>query len=147
MQITTSRFGSVQIEIEDILRFPRGLIGFEDARHWVLLADSQNSTVGWLQSVGHPDLAVPVVSPRRFVADYRIRVVRSQLGVLELAQLNQAHVLAIVGKDQNQLTLNLKAPIIINLDRKVGCQVITSDEQPLHHPLAEISVGTYRKSA
>ena len=147
MQITTSRFSTVQIDVEDILRFPRGLIGFEDARHWVLLADSQNGTVGWLQSVGNPDLAVPVVSPRRFVADYRIRVVRSQLNVLELAQLNQAHVLAIVGKNQNQLTLNLKAPVIINLDRRIGCQVITSDEQSLHYPLAEVSVATFRKSA
>ena len=147
MQITTSRFSTVQIDVEDILRFPRGLIGFEDARHWVLLADSQNGTVGWLQSVGNPELAVPVVSPRRFVADYRIRVVRSQLKVLELLQLNQAHVLAIVGKSQNQLTLNLKAPIIINLDRRIGCQIITSDEQSLHHPLAELPIAAFRKSA
>jgi flagellar assembly factor FliW len=29
------------------------------------------------------------------------------------------------------LTLNLKAPLIINLDRRLGRQVITSDEQPV----------------
>ena len=40
MQVKTSRFGTVEIQPEDILLFSRGLIGFESHRHWVLLADS-----------------------------------------------------------------------------------------------------------
>ena len=145
MQIETTRFGSVSIEAEDILLFPLGLFAFENIRHWVLLADADNESVGWLQSISDPATALPVVSPRRFVPDYQIRVGRSQLAPLELAGPDQAYVLAVVGKAGERLTVNLKAPLIINLDRRLGRQVITNDDQPLQMALDPIAPA--RKSA
>ena len=66
MKIHTTRFASIEIEPDDILFFRHGLVGFEDCRHWVLLADADNRSVAWLQSMQHSDIALPVVSPRRF---------------------------------------------------------------------------------
>ena len=63
MKIQTTRFGAIQIEPDDILFFRSGLLGFEDCRHWVLLADADNEAVAWLQSMQHSDIALPVVSP------------------------------------------------------------------------------------
>ncbi|HMC10031.1 MAG TPA: flagellar assembly protein FliW, partial [Pirellulaceae bacterium] len=45
------------------------------------------------------------------------------------------------------LTLNLKAPLIINLDRRLGRQVITTDEQPVALPLVPAPPALLRKSA
>jgi len=36
------------------------------------------------------------------------------------------------------LTLNLRGPVIINLNRRIGRQLITSDEQPLQLALPRI---------
>ncbi len=146
MQIETTRFGSVTIEAEDILLFPLGLFAFENIRHWVLLADAENESVGWLQSISDPAVALPVVSPRRFVPEYQIRIGRSQLAPLELSGPDQAYVLAVVGKAGPRLTVNLKAPLIINLDRRLGRQVITNDDQPLQLALDPTAVSS-RKSA
>jgi len=44
-------------------------------------------------------------------------------------------VLTIVGKNEEGVTLNLKAPLVINLERRLGRQVITNGDQPLQHPL------------
>ena len=74
MKIHTSRFAAIEIEPDDILFFRNGLLGFEDCRHWVLLADADNAAVAWLQSMQHADIAVPVVSPRRFVSDYQVHL-------------------------------------------------------------------------
>ena len=131
MQIHTQHFGLVEIELDDVLLFPRGIIALEDCRHWVLLADAGNAALAWLQCVTQPEIALPVVSPRRFAADYQVRVTRGQLAPLELSQFDQAYVLAIVSRGDRELTLNLKAPLIINLGRRIGRQVITTDEQPL----------------
>lgn len=139
MQLETSRFGAVEIEVEDILHFPSGLIGFEDQQHWVLIADDQNQSLGWLQSLKQAEIALPVVSPRRFAADYQVRVVRSQIEPLELAQFEQAFVLNVVNRQHDQFTVNLKAPVIINLDRRLGRQVMTLDEQPIAMPFADCS--------
>lgn len=137
MLLETTRFGQVQIEVEDILHFPDGLIGLEDQRHWVLLGDEENESLGWLQSIQQSQVALPVVSPRRFAADYQVRVVKSQIMPLELAQSDQTFVLNVVNRRDDQFTVNLKAPVIINLDRRLGRQVMTLDEQPIALPFAD----------
>jgi flagellar assembly factor FliW len=131
MRIDSTRFGAVTIEPEDILTFPQGLIGWEDLRHWVLLCDSENSSLGWLQCVARPEVALPVVSPRKYVPGYQARVKKSQLSALEITPDHQAFVLAVLARNDGQLTVNLRAPIVINLDRRLGRQVVTTDEQPL----------------
>jgi len=146
MQINTSRFGSVEIEPEDILLFSRGLFAFENHRHWVLLTDRHNHGVAWLQSLGDPEVALPMVSPRRYVPGYQVRILRSQLTPLELAALDQAFVLNVLSQDAGQLTLNLKAPVLVNLDRRIGRQIVTVDEQPLQLALPDLTLPL-RKSA
>ncbi len=146
MKIHTTRFGSIEIEPDDILFFRNGLLGFEDCRHWVLLADSDNASVAWLQSMQHSDIAMPVVSPRRFVADYQVRLEPTDVDTLQLTSVEQAYVLGVVSRDEETLTLNLRAPLVINLDRRIGCQVVTVDPQPLQYELATLPVNLRRSA-
>jgi len=138
MKIHTTRFASIEIEPDDILFFRNGLVGFEDCRHWVLLADSENSAVAWLQSMQHSDVALPVVSPRRFVSGYQVRLEPADVDILQLAEVEQAFVLSVVSRNEETLTLNLRAPLVINLDRRIGSQVITVDAQPMQYELAAL---------
>jgi flagellar assembly factor FliW len=148
MQIQTSRFGSVEIDADDIFLFPRGLFAFEACRHWVLLADTHSEHLGWLQCATEPAVALPVVSPRRYLPEYKVHVARSQLAPLEFSQFDQAYVLSILSKEDGQWTLNLKAPLVINFDRRLGRQLITGDEQPIAWPLPALSRRpVLRKSA
>src|SRR5437762_2039631 len=112
MQISTTRFGNLEIKADDILLFPSGLAGFETCRHWVLLEDSANEAVGWLQSISDSAVALPVVSPRRFLPDYQVRIARNQLALLQLSAVDEAYILAVVSKHESRFTLNLRAPII-----------------------------------
>jgi flagellar assembly factor FliW len=147
VQIETSHFGPLEIDAADILLFPHGVIAFEDCRHWVLLADAENPALAWLQSISQPDLALPVVSPRRFAPQYQVHVAKGQLAPLEFSQFDQAYVLSVVSRSDGDLTLNLKAPLIINLDRRLGRQVITTDEQPVAQMLSTAAPSLLRKSA
>jgi flagellar assembly factor FliW len=146
MRITTSRFGRIDVDSGDIIRFPSGLPGLEDCREWALLADSTNDALGWLQCVTRGDVALAVVSPRRFVPDYQVRIPRSELTPLSIADIRQAQVVVVVGKNGTTLTLNLKAPIVINLEARTGRQVIASGELPLQHELT-LNRQSLRKSA
>jgi len=147
MQIETKHFGPVGIEVDDILLFPHGLIALEDCLHWVLLADAENAALAWLQCVTLPEMALPVVSPRQFVPGYQVRVTRGQLLSLELSHFDQTYVLAVVSRSDDELTLNLKAPLIVNLGRRIGRQVITTDEQPIALELPRRQPAATRKIA
>lgn len=146
MDIQTTRFGHVAIEPEDILFFRNGLIGFESARHWVLLADADNGAVAWLQSIQRPEIALPVVSPRRFAPEYQVRLEPADVENLQLTAGEQAYVLGVVSRDGDTLTLNLRAPLVINLDRRIGFQVVTVDQQPIQYELAPLPI-VKRRSA
>ncbi len=74
MEILTSRFGPLEIAQRDVIQFPAGLPGLEDCTSWVLLADAHNEALGWLQSAQCPEVALAVVSPRRFVPGYQLRL-------------------------------------------------------------------------
>jgi len=62
MQINTTRFGSVEVADEDVIRFPAGLPGLNDCTSWVLLADAHHEALGWLQCTQHEDVALAVVT-------------------------------------------------------------------------------------
>lgn len=135
MEIPTSRFGSVEIAPGDVIQFPAGLPGLDDSTAWVLLADAQNDALGWLQSTTHPEVALAVVSPRRFVPDYQLRVTRGELGSLFLQLIDDVRVLAIVGKNEGGITLNLKAPLVIHLGERIGRQVVSCGDQSVQYEL------------
>lgn len=135
MRINTSRFGRIDVAAGDVLRFPSGIPGLEDCREWALLADSGNDALGWLQCTTRGDVALAVVSPRRFVPDYQVRIPRSELTPLEITDIRQAQVVVVVGKSGTGLTLNLKAPIVINLEARTGRQVVASGELPMQYEL------------
>ena len=137
LEIRTTRFGLVQIEADEVICFPNGMLGLDGCRHWVLLADAHNDALGWLQSTTRPEVALAVVSPRRYVPDYQVRTPRAQIAPLSLDSSKDVHVLAIVSKNEQSITLNLKAPLIINLERRIGHQVIDTGEQPVQYELCE----------
>lgn len=139
MLLRTTRFGTLNVNSEDVIAAPAGFPGLEDCRQWVLLADAANDALGWLQSVSRPETALPVVSPRRFVPDYRFRAYRSELAPLELASLDEAHVLTVVAEHDGRLTLNLKAPIVVNIRTRTARQIVVNDDHPLQYALPSTS--------
>lgn len=127
MEVKTSRFGALQASATDVLMFEQGLIGLRHCRRWVVLADAQNSALGWLQCIDDPDTALGVVSPRRFVPDYQLRISRQDLEPLGLAGAGDAQIVVVVARHPEGLSLNLRAPLVINVEGRRGRQVIAKD--------------------
>jgi flagellar assembly factor FliW len=144
MNITTTRFGTLTIDESEVLTFVDGLIGMEDCRRWVLLADAQNSALAWLQSLDRAEVALAVVSPRRFVDDYRVRVERRDIQPLGLSDPASAQVLVIISFSDGGLALNLKAPLVIHLAERLGRQIVARDDHAVQHRLSK---RVWRKSA
>lgn len=146
MEFLSTKFGRLTVESDRIILFPDGLIGYEDHRHWILLSEGDDESVGWLQSLSDAGLAFLVVTPERFIPSYELRIHRSQLLTLPWAPEDRSMTLAIVSDNNGTLTANLKAPLAVNVDRCLGRQVIASDDQPLRYELTYPSMPL-RKSA
>ena len=147
MMVKTSRFGQVQSSQEEVIIFPQGLIGFEASRHWLIVPDPGNSDVAWLQSISQPGVALPVISPRKFVPDYKVNVPARQLAPLKLRSSDQVYILNVVSKSGKTLTTNLRSPIVVNLTQRLACQVITTDPLPLALPITLTGKPALRMAA
>jgi flagellar assembly factor FliW len=126
---------------------PHGLIGFEEYRHWVLLASKESEELAWLQSVALSHVALPMISPRRFVPNYRLQVQRRDLDLLQMHAKDQVYVLASLSKQGNHWTTNLKSPVIMNSTRRLAVQVIVIDDQPLSQPIILTDAQELHKAA
>lgn len=135
MRIDTTRFGKRTLNEDQLLLFPQGLIGMETLRQWTLLPDPENPAVAWLQSVSRGDRALALVSPRAFMPTYKVRVGQRDLTPLNLRPGDHTYVLSTLSGHVGNLTTNLRAPIIVNLTRRLGCQVVTNDDAPLRFAL------------
>lgn len=144
MKVTTTRFGTLLLEESDILTFVDGLIGMEDCRRWVLLADVQTAALAWLQSMDRSEVALGVVSPRRFVSNYQVRVARREIQSLGLSRSEDAQVLVVVSHTESVLSLNLKAPLVIHVAERLGRQIVARDDHAVRHVVDSLE---RRKSA
>lgn len=129
MVIKTSRFGYVELKSEDVLTFSEGLLGFKDLRQFVLLDDPNDDIFAWLQSCELPSVAFPVLEPEIFGHKYAISLNRTDFEALQLKPdqvLNYLNIITIPD-DPTLMTANIKAPIVINLEKKLARQCVLQD--------------------
>ena len=135
MQINSRLFGEIDIDGEKIIRFEKGLIGFDEYVNYAIIFDSERETKGgimWLQSMDEPTLAFPVIDPTMIYDDYNPVVEDEWLAPIgEIKDMEDIYVLAVmtVPSDLTKMTANLKAPLIINTDTRKGCQIIVNNEE------------------
>lgn len=146
MNIYTRIFGEVEVDAAKIITFPSGIIGFPDLKQFLLIHDEerQDGNISWLQSIDEPAFALPVIDPLRIMEDYN-PVVEDEL--LEgLGELNQSEMLVLVTitvpGDITKMTVNLKAPIVINASNLRAGQLIVDDEKyAVRYPIYDILKG------
>lgn len=130
MQIVTSRFGTIEIAEESVIRMPEGMLGFGSARQFVLLEDRPNTAFKWLQAVDDPALAFIVVNPLEFFPTYEIELPDEQAASLELADGSDAVMLTTVTiTGDGKITTNLLGPIIMNSRTLTAKQVVLQDDR------------------
>lgn len=142
----SGRFGDVEVRENDIILFPSGILGFEDVHQYVLLEYKPGGVFHILQGVDDPEVAFVLIDPRTFRPDYRVTVPRELVVDLQLEDEEDAAVYAIVrvpAGDPAGMTANLQAPVVINLRKRLGCQVVLPDgPYGIRHPiLAELQAA------
>lgn len=141
MVINTRLFGEITVDEETKITFPGGIIGFPDLQQFILIHDEDKKDGGirWLQSVEEPTFAMPVVDPLMVCENYNPSVDESFLEKIGEAKDEELLILntITVPSDITKMTVNLKAPFIINATSKKACQVII-ENYDVKFPVYEI---------
>lgn len=146
MKIETKFLGSVEIEEESILTFEEGIPGFEESKKYVFLPLENESPFGILQSTEHIEVGFVVAFPFLFKKDYAFDLSEPDKKALQIKDESDIITYAIVTLKEpfETSTLNLLAPLLINIKEKIGKQIVLQDNEKyaLRHP-----IGTLEGSA
>lgn len=129
MIIHTSRFGAVSLNAEDVIHFPEGLLGFNELRRFVLLDDPSDEIFAWLQSCEEPGIAFPLLEPELFTPTYLVQLTKHDMEILNLqtAAGIRCFTIITIPQDPTLMTANMKAPIVINVHKRLARQCVLQD--------------------
>lgn len=131
MGIKTTRFGELEVNNNDVITFSEGLLGFDNLTKYFVVDPGDNTLILWLQSVDDANVAFPIIEPKIFSPEYVVKLTTLELNTLELESVNNAKIYSILTIPQNvtEMSANLKAPIVINNQKKIAKQIVLQDSK------------------
>ncbi|MFA5582814.1 MAG: flagellar assembly protein FliW [Bacteriovoracaceae bacterium] len=131
MKVKTTRFGELEVNPGDVLTFAEGLLGFENLKKYFVVDPGDSTLILWLQSTEDEKVAFPIIEPKIFKPDYIAKLLPADLNGLELESLSNAKLYSILTIPSNvvEMSANLKAPLVINSDKKIGKQIVLQDSK------------------
>jgi flagellar assembly factor FliW len=135
--MTLAHAAETEITVSEAVTFPDGIPGFESCRRWVVMAAETATPLRRLHAIDGIEASFLAIDPRAVLEGYRCELSaadRLRLGAKENEPLLW---LALVMMDPNgALTVNLRAPIVINPRTMTGQQVLPHNcLYPLRHVL------------
>lgn len=151
MIVRSSRFGEMTVAESSVIHIPAGLIGFPRFTKFVMF--EHKPPFSWLHSVEDENLAFVVVDGFEFGKEYDVKPPRNDKDC-DFRDEDEFAILVIVTvrSDPRMTTVNLKAPVFINMRNRHGVQIIIDDARfSTRHPLwsedpgAEEGAGAEKK--
>ncbi len=125
MKITTKDFGMLEIDEGEIIRFPKGVFAFQNAKKFILITKDDCPAM-WLQCVTEQDPRFMVFEPDQVVEGYAPAFSDEVYKTLQAEPGEELYllVIAVIPENQREATVNLKSPIVVNMQKRLATQVI-----------------------
>ena len=129
MIIKTGRFGQLNVGDEETIKIPAGVLGFPDYTDFCLIDPGDDTLILWLQSIQNPEVCFPMLEPKVFRSDYTVKLSAAELREIESEDGTQIAVFSVLTIPDvvTEMTANLKAPLVVNLQKKIGRQVVMQE--------------------
>ena len=157
MLINTRDFGEIEVAEEELLIFPAGIFAFEEMRKFALLSPlGEDVYPKWLQSAEDVSPCFIVFNPFIVDENYTVKLEPAESKLLKFLKFEQNSadnnssdkadgnnadhnmellVIATVPSDFKKTTVNMKAPIVINKEKRLAAQIIQNGDYDFKFPL------------
>jgi flagellar assembly factor FliW len=141
ISVPSQALGPVEVDASGALTFTDPMAGFVECTRYALIAHTrpdgtEDASVAWLQALDPPHHAFVVTDPWMIVPDYSPEISDGDAEDLGLASFQDARVFGIltVPGDAKEISINLRAPIVVNVARRLAKQVVLlNDEYHTRH--------------
>jgi flagellar assembly factor FliW len=138
LKLVTDYRGEVEYTEDDIIEFVDPMYGFDDKKNFLLIANIEpDLPFHWLQSLDDKTLTFVVTDPFLFVEKYDFELddfTVEQLGINSIEDL-MVYTTVIIPEEVENITINLKSPIILNTKKRTAKQVILNEDFAYKHKI------------
>ena len=135
-EFESSRFGTITVNEESVITFPKGLIGFEECTRFHLYhEEGTEPLLYYLQSLDDADVVFTLANPEQLGIDYQLSISDEEA---ETIQLNAAEDLAIMLmvyrplvpaegesiEERAELKAQARSPLLINMSERLAMQKV-----------------------
>lgn len=124
------RFGEFTYAESEVMNFPWGMPGFPTLRRWLVLQLDEQPNFVWLQSLENLEVAMPAADPFAIFERYDPALPAYTYLSLAIRDASDFTLLCvvIVGENAETMTMNLAAPIVLNLRTRNARQVMIDND-------------------
>lgn len=117
------------VDPENIFTFPDGLLGFEETKDYCFMINDRLRPFMFMQALDDSNQCFVCVETCMIHSSYKIAVPEESVRFLDIKKPAEAMVLSMVTvrKNVEDITANLRSPIILNMRNLRGQQVILTD--------------------
>lgn len=130
MKLQTKFFGEIEFDKKEVVNLPYGMPAFEDEKEFILLPLGDESPFMMFQSVNNEQLCFILAYPFLVNKNYQFELSDEDREFLEIENPKDILCYCVVSVKESfdQSTINLKAPLIINVQSKKGKQIVLHDQ-------------------
>ncbi len=131
MKLKNRILGEIEYSENNVVYFPRGIVGFENVKEFIFIDLNNSYPFLWMISTQRDDLNFIVIDPRLIYPDYSVYIPPSVKRELRIESDDQIvfYVIVTLGENPEDMTVNLKAPIVVNKNYNMADQIIVYDEK------------------
>lgn len=136
MKIVTDYRGEVEYSKEDIIHFEDAMYGFDGKTEFLLIGNSEKDLpFHWLQSIDDESLSFLITDPFLFVENYDFELDDLTVEKLDVQTIEDLAIYStvIIPDSAEDITINLKSPIVININNRMGKQIILEGDYSFKH--------------
>ncbi len=137
MEIISPLHGTMLYEESEVIQFQKGIPGFNELSKFIL-KEVEESCFKILQSIEDLNVGFILVSPFDIEEKYEVKLnleIRDNLEISNEKDVALYSLVTLNSKVEN-ITANLRAPLVININSKKGEQfIIDRDEYKIKHPI------------
>lgn len=137
MEILSPVHGKITYDEDEIINFEKSIPGFNDVKRFIL-KEIEGSSFKLLQSIDDVTVGFVVISPFQVEEDYEINLSEEVIKTLEIKEATDVLLYSLVTLNSKveKITVNLKAPVVINVNNKKAEQfIIDKEKYKIKHPL------------
>ncbi|PLX68192.1 MAG: flagellar assembly protein FliW [Denitrovibrio sp.] len=130
-KIVSGKLGEIEFAETDIITLSAPVLGFPDLSDFILISNDKSYPFLWFQSVQDVNICFILVEPDIFFPYYKPTLNKRELKILGAEGEKDIKLfgIVVVPDQPKNATVNLRAPLALNMEKKLAKQIILEDDK------------------